>query len=77
MATGGGSVFLDSIGQILGNERFVGPGHAGILRHTDGQYYFSHHFYDKANNETPSFAIWHLDWTNDWPAINISQKVEL
>ena len=47
----------------------MGPGHAGIYRHDDGRYYFSHHFYDAANGGTPSLALWHLTWVDGWPQI--------
>ncbi len=77
LAEGGGSLFLDRYVQVLGNERFVGPGHAGIYKHTDNNYYFSHHFYDKENNGEPSLAIWKLSWENDWPKIDIDFKVKL
>ena len=51
MVKGGGTVFLDAHGEILGDERFVGPGHAGIYQHTDGKEYFSHHFYDAKSGD--------------------------
>ena len=70
MAEGGGSLFLDAYGDIVGDSRFIGPGHSGIYRHSDGTYYFSHHFYDGANDGQPSFAIWPMSWENDWPKIN-------
>lgn len=77
LANGGGTLFLDANGQILGNDRFIGPGHAGIYRHIDNQYYFSHHFYDKENGGEPSLAIWKLFWENDWPGIDIDFEVDL
>ena len=70
LSDGGGSLFLDSTGEILGDSRFVGPGHAGVYRHDDGRYYFSHHFYDAANGGTPSLALWHLTWVDGWPQID-------
>jgi hypothetical protein len=48
----------------------VGPGHAGIYRHDDGRYYFSHHFYDAASGGAPSLALWHLVWVDGWPRID-------
>ena len=77
MAKGGGTVFLDAHGVILGDERFVGPGHAGIYQHTDGKEYFSHHFYDsKSGDDSGSLAIWDLKWDEaGWPYIDISEKV--
>lgn len=66
---------LDSTGEILGNGRFVGPGHAGIYRHDDGRYYFSHHFYDAADGGAPSMALWHLVWIDGWPQIDAGRPV--
>lgn len=77
LATGGGTVFLDANGQTFGNSRFIGPGHAGIYRHADNHYYFSHHFYDNDNNGEPSLAIWKMNWESDWPSIDINFKVKL
>jgi arabinan endo-1,5-alpha-L-arabinosidase len=74
---GGGTLFLDMSGEILGDSRFVGPGHAGIYRHEDGGYYFSHHFYDAADNGMPSLAVWRLTWVDGWPRIEPDRRVEL
>ncbi len=71
LINGGGTLFLDANGEIIGNSRFAGPGHSGIYRHSDGKYYFSHHFYDGNNNGEPSLAIWNLSWVDDWPVLNI------
>jgi len=61
LAEGGGTVFLDAYGGILGDEHFIGPGHAGIYQHTDGTQYFSHHFYDaQGDDDSGSLAIWVL-----------------
>jgi arabinan endo-1,5-alpha-L-arabinosidase len=76
LSEGGGSLFLDMAGQIVGDSRFVGPGHAGIYRHVDGRYYFSHHFYDAANDGTPSLAVWNLSWANGWPQIDRGRPVQ-
>lgn len=77
LKTGGGTLFLDANGQIAGNDRFRGPGHAGIYQHNDGKYYFTHHFYDADNNGEPSLAIWNLEWVNGWPLLNTQDKVNL
>lgn len=74
---GGGTLFMDANGQIAGNDRFRGPGHAGIYQHIDGKYYFTHHFYDAENNGEPSLAIWNLDWVNNWPVLNTQDKTNL
>ncbi len=75
MAQGGGTLFMDANGQMVGNSRFIGPGHAGIYRHTDGQDYFTHHFYDGDNRGEPSLGIWCLRWENDWPVIDRDRSV--
>jgi len=77
MAAGGGTVFLDATGEILGDSRFIGPGHAGIYQHTDGKYYFSHHFYDaKSEDDSGSLAIWVLKWDErGWPYIDTNDSV--
>lgn len=77
LKTGGGTVFLDATGDIIGNNRFIGPGHSGIYQHHDGKYYFSHHFYDANNKGEPSLAIWNLDWADGWPFIKFNEKVNL
>ena len=77
LSDGGGSLFLDESGEILGNSRFVGPGHAGIYRHDDGRFYFSHHFYDAADDGAPSMALWNLTWVDGWPRIDRGRPVEL
>jgi arabinan endo-1,5-alpha-L-arabinosidase len=77
LKAGGGTVFLDATGDIIGNSRFVGPGHSGIYRHSDGKYYLSHHFYDADNNGEPSLAIWNLSWVDDWPVLNTQEKTNL
>ncbi|WP_375582545.1 arabinan endo-1,5-alpha-L-arabinosidase [Cyclobacterium xiamenense] len=77
LKTGGGTLFLDANGEIIGNDRFQGPGHSGIYQHSNGKYYFSHHFYDENNNGEPSLAIWNLSWIDDWPILNTEQKINL
>jgi arabinan endo-1,5-alpha-L-arabinosidase len=77
LKAGGGTVFLDANGDIIGNSRFVGPGHLGIYRHSDGKYYFSHHFYDADNSGEPSLAIWNLSWIDDWPVLSTQEKTKL
>lgn len=77
LKNGGGTLFLDANGEIIGNSRFAGPGHSGIYRHSDGKYYFSHHFYDANNNGEPSLAIWNLSWVDDWPVLNTQKKTNL
>jgi arabinan endo-1,5-alpha-L-arabinosidase len=73
----GGTLFLDATGEIIGNDRFKGPGHSGIYRHSDGKYYFSHHFYDANNSGEASLAIWNLRWADGWPLLNVTEQVNL
>lgn len=75
MATGGGSLFIDASGEVLNNDRFVGPGHAGIYTHEDGTFYLTHHFYDANRSGSPALAIWNLEWENNWPRINTAVDV--
>jgi arabinan endo-1,5-alpha-L-arabinosidase len=77
LKAGGGALFLDASGDIIGNNRFVGPGHSGIYRHSDGKYYFTHHFYDANNNGVPSLAIWNLSWVDGWPVLSTQEKTDL
>jgi arabinan endo-1,5-alpha-L-arabinosidase len=60
---GGGSLLLGTEG------RFIGPGHAGILKDGD-RYWLSYHFYDGAENGRPRLAIRPLEWAADgWPRV--------
>jgi lysophospholipase L1-like esterase len=77
LVDGNGTIFLDANGEILEDDRFVGPGHAGIYRHTDGSFYFSHHFYDRTKLGKPSTAIWNLNWEEGWPVIETHTRVKL
>jgi arabinan endo-1,5-alpha-L-arabinosidase len=47
--------------------RYIGPGHAGIYRHTDGRYAFSFHYYDGADEGKARLAVRELHWVDDWP----------
>jgi arabinan endo-1,5-alpha-L-arabinosidase len=60
---GGGTLLLETDG------RFIGPGHAGILK--DGErYLMSYHFYDRDANGRSALAIRVLDWgTDGWPRV--------
>jgi len=60
---GGGSLVLETEG------RFVGPGHAGILR-CDGTNWFSYHYYDGANNGRATLGVRELQWDAEgWPKL--------
>jgi arabinan endo-1,5-alpha-L-arabinosidase len=60
---GGGTLLLETDG------RFIGPGHAGILR--DGERdLLSYHFYDRDANGRAALAIRTLEWDADgWPRV--------
>lgn len=77
LKSGGGTMFLDANGKIIGNNRFTGPGHSGMYQHQDGRYYFSHHFYDADNKGEPSMAIWNLEWVDGWPLLNTQNEINL
>ncbi len=76
MRLGGGTLFMDAQGMIVGDSRFIGPGHSGIYTQENGKDYFSHHFYDGANNGMPSLAIWPLEWVNGWPEIDVFGTID-
>ena len=64
LVAGGGRAFLGPQGD------FIGPGHAGLLRDTDGREWVSVHFYDGARNGTPTLGLRRLGWTEDgWPQV--------
>jgi arabinan endo-1,5-alpha-L-arabinosidase len=60
---GGGSLLLETDG------RFIGPGHAGILKDGD-RFLMSYHFYDRDANGRAALAIRALEWDADgWPKV--------
>jgi arabinan endo-1,5-alpha-L-arabinosidase len=63
LATGGGSLFLQS------NGRFIGPGHIGIVNDgsTNGPTRFSYHYYDGDTEGRSRLAIGKIDWSSGWP----------
>jgi arabinan endo-1,5-alpha-L-arabinosidase len=63
LATGGGSVFLQSSG------RFIGPGHIGIVNDgaTNGPTRFSYHYYDADTQGRSRLAVGYIDWSSGWP----------
>jgi len=77
LADGGGTMFLDAEGDILGHGRFIAPGQAGIYRHSDGLDYFSHHFYDGENGSKSTWALWQLDWVDGWARVDTDHVVDL
>ncbi len=55
---------------VLGTtNRFIGPGHAGILQ-VGAEDWMSYHYYDGAAHGRPTFALRRLRWTADgWPEV--------
>jgi arabinan endo-1,5-alpha-L-arabinosidase len=68
MLYGGGSLFLDSTGSL------IGPGHAGII-FDNGAYWFSCHFEaDTARGGRSTLAIMPLRWNGDgWPEVELKK----
>lgn len=74
LAAGGGTLLLDDRGEILGSDRFIGPGHASVYEATSGQLYLAHHFYDAHPRRTSegSLAVWGLRLDADgWPEVDV------
>jgi arabinan endo-1,5-alpha-L-arabinosidase len=65
---GGGSLLLETEG------RFVGPGHAGILKDGDREW-LSYHFYDGDEGGRSRLAVRALQWAPDgWPSVQAERK---
>ncbi len=65
---GGGSLVLETEG------RFIGPGHAGILKDGDRRW-LSYHFYDGEENGRSKLAIRPLQWDGTgWPIVQGKPK---
>jgi len=60
----GGSMLLQSEG------RYIGPGHAGIYRHSDGSYAISFHYYDGKDEGNARLAVRKLTWEENWPMVS-------
>jgi arabinan endo-1,5-alpha-L-arabinosidase len=61
LLNGGGTVFLKK------HDRFIGPGHVGIMPR-DGREWCSYHFYDATHNGQPTLMVEPLMWDADgWP----------
>jgi len=64
---GGGTLLLKTSG------RFVGPGHAGVLRTQDGER-LSFHFYNRDRWGTPNLALRRLEWSAEgWPVVRMEE----
>ncbi|AUW59640.1 arabinan endo-1,5-alpha-L-arabinosidase [Sphingobium sp. SCG-1] len=66
MMEGGGTIFIRA--DLPEQDRFRGPGHAGVLRDKDGTDYVVYHAYDKTNAGAPTLRIAPIRWGADgWP----------
>ncbi|MFO0788450.1 MAG: family 43 glycosylhydrolase [Pirellulales bacterium] len=62
MRNGGGTLFLDDDGKM------IGPGHFSISSEA-GQDYFGYHYYNGDANGAPTYGLRNLYWTADnWPS---------
>ncbi|MCJ2187187.1 arabinan endo-1,5-alpha-L-arabinosidase [Novosphingobium beihaiensis] len=63
---GGGTIFLRA--DLQEQQRFRGPGHAGVFTDTDGTTYVVYHAYDKQADGAPKLRIAPIRWGADgWP----------
>jgi arabinan endo-1,5-alpha-L-arabinosidase len=63
LAEGGGTLLLDTA------DRFIGPGHVGVLVDGDAEY-VSYHYYDGADRGRSKLTVRRLTWTPEgWPVI--------
>jgi len=67
MAIGGGMIFMDREGALIGDKYYWAPGHSNIYRHTNGKECFSFHFYVKEVHGRVAYK--ELTWKDDWPVI--------
>ncbi len=63
MVEQGGTLLLKTEG------RYIGPGHAGVYRHTDGRYAISFHYYDGYNEGKAFIEVRDLNWIDGWPHV--------
>jgi arabinan endo-1,5-alpha-L-arabinosidase len=63
MAMGGGSLFLETTGDL------IGPGHMGFRKSNDGSLFGSFHFYDAKRDGLPWIGETKLSIKDGWPEI--------
>jgi len=63
MVDEGGSLVIQS------EDRYIGPGHAGIYQHPDGRFAFSFYYFDGQVMGLPRLAVRNLEWEDDWPVV--------
>jgi arabinan endo-1,5-alpha-L-arabinosidase len=73
-----GKDMVDEGGSLLikTKDRYIGPGHASIYRHTDGRYAFSIHYYDRENDGKARLAVRELGWLEGWPVVTENDYFE-
>ena len=64
MVDQGGTIILKTEG------RYIGPGHAGIYRHSEGRFAFSFHYYDGEAEGKARLAVRELHWNESWPVVS-------
>lgn len=69
MRDGGGSLFLDRGGSILGDPKMIGHGHAGIYEQTDGVLCLSSHYYDGSDEGIPKLGLAGIAFIDGWPKV--------
>ena len=68
LLNGGGTIFLDSKGKNIDNEKYIGPGHAGIYQFNEDSYCFSFHYYDGEKNGMSNAEFIEISFNNEgWP----------
>jgi arabinan endo-1,5-alpha-L-arabinosidase len=70
MQSGGGTLFLPATLNDAGGISEVGPGHAGLLSDTDGDWFTCHYEWAKDHDGRPMLNLQKLTWGKDgWPAL--------
>jgi arabinan endo-1,5-alpha-L-arabinosidase len=69
MVSGGGTLFLGTEGN------YVAPGQIGIYTKSNTEYY-SYHYLDGQNNNSATYGISQMFWTNDaWPSSSLTDSI--
>ncbi|MGA2060242.1 MAG: family 43 glycosylhydrolase [Thermoguttaceae bacterium] len=69
MVSGGGTLFLASEGN------YIAPGQIGIYTKSNTEYY-SYHYLDGNNNNSATYGINQMFWTNDaWPSSSLTDSI--
>jgi arabinan endo-1,5-alpha-L-arabinosidase len=64
MTQGGGSLFFETTGDL------IGPGHMGFRKSNDGSRVASFHFYDGKRDGLPWIGEAEISLNDGWPEIN-------